>query len=229
MSLNDDFHFRPASKGLGFHNQNSNRPKTTSPIQANVSQSIAKPISKPDTMSRGKMSHPTLQRSSSLVKSTLAVDNASLANFEDLASNQNILLSTKKPSFYMRFTSWAIDITALIILLTLCCTFIFQLNNLSISDPSAYVQKDFILNLYLPLGLGFYLFYFMLFERVTGQTLGKLIMGLKVVRLNSDQPPTLVQSFSRNLFNIISFFTMGLLSVYDVVNWSLGLKIVKTK
>jgi len=92
-----------------------------------------------------------------------------------------------------------------------------------------FFQMDFFWNLYLPLGLGFYLFYFMLFERVTGQTLGKLILGIKVVKLNSDTPPSLVQCFLRNFLNIISFATLGLLTVYDVVNWSLGLKVVKNK
>ena len=90
-----------------------------------------------------------------------------------------------------------------------------------------FLQMDFFWNLYLPLGIGFYLFYFMLFERVTGQTLGKLLLRIKVVKLGSDQPPSLWQCFLRNFFNIFSIATMGLLTVYDVVNWSLGLKVVK--
>lgn len=229
MSFNDDFQFRPASKGLGFHNPNIKQAlKATHPQPTNISSiPLKNPIIGNGTThllnSKAKTRQPSLPRSSNLVKASL-VSETLTATAEEL---QGLESASSAPTLYARFFSWAIDIISLVLLISLSSSFIFQLNNLTLTDPMEFFNSDFILNLYLPMGLGFYMFYFMLFERVTGQTLGKLIMGLKVVRLNTDLPPTLWQSFIRNIFNLISFATMGLLTVYDIVNWSLGLKVVK--
>jgi uncharacterized RDD family membrane protein YckC len=239
--MNDDLQFRPMSKGLGFHHTKDT--KSTLSLGNAISSTANLPPTKkpmttqPSTLSQQKpklfntsiinqnTSSNVLKKSSSLAKTSL------LSELENEVNDQNSLASsiTKNPSLITRFSSWLIDITALTILMGLSSMLIFQLNNFSWDEPIQFFQMDFFWNLYLPLGIGFYLFYFMLFERVTGQTLGKLLMGIKVVKLNSDNPPSLVQCFLRNFFNIFSFATLGLLTVYDVVNWSLGLKVVKTK
>ena len=229
---NDDLQFRPMSKGLGFHQSKSSGvnlnkaalpPKKPALIQQaallsnknrNISANVLPPVA--------NTSEVLLKRANSLTK--LAMSTETSTNTETAlpakVSNQSFL--------GIRFFSWLVDVVALCLLISASSALIFQLNNFSWDEPLQFFQMDFFWNLYLPLGFGFYLFYFMLFERVTGQTLGKLIFGLKVVKLNSDQPPTLGQCFLRNFLNILSFATIGLLTVYDVVNWSLGLKVVKT-
>lgn len=230
--MNDDLQFRPMSKGLGFHPA-----KDTNSTLNTISNSLNKTIQPPKrpaltpastlVMSKQKISPPVmLKRATNLVKTNLGAESTSFASEDnDVISS----IKSQNPSLVTRFFSWIIDITALTILMGMSSMLIFQLNNFSWDEPMQFFQMDFFWNLYLPLGIGFYLFYFMLFERVTGQTLGKLILRLKVVKLNSDNPPSLVQCFLRNLFNIFSFATFGLLTVYDVVNWSLGLKVVKVK
>jgi uncharacterized RDD family membrane protein YckC len=223
--MNDDLQFRPISKGLGFHQPKDVRPHigATTPTTRNTIS--AQTSSANNLLSR--TNPPSLKRSSSLVRKSMVSE--AIASTEQLVEDRVLLSSATKVSLLSRFMSWAIDITALVLLMAASSALIFQLNNFSWDEPLQFFHIDFFWNLYLPLGLGFYMFYFMLFERVTGQTLGKLIMGLKVVRLNSDLPPTLWQSFLRNIFNLASLATLGLLTIYDVVNWSLNLKVKKVQ
>ncbi len=231
--MNDELQFRPMSKGLGFH-----PPKDTSTsLKINASTNSNSPIKKAALIQQAALiqnkpkTATAINFSSPLKKATSLSKNSLINEHDPIISVKDSFVSSKSttPSLLTRFSSWLIDIIALTILMSISSMLIFQLNNFSWDEPMQFFQMDFFWNLYLPLGLGFYLFYFMLFERVTGQTLGKLILGIKVVKLNSDTPPSLVQCFLRNFLNIISFATLGLLTVYDVVNWSLGLKVVKNK
>lgn len=223
--MNDDLQFRPMSKGLGFHQAKDVRStinKTTLPPKKPVLIQQAALLSNRNKM----MSHPTT--APTMLKRANTLTNISLATESQLDSKAILpSISKSQTTLGLRFFSWLIDITTLCLLMIVSSALIFQLNNFSWDEPLQFFQMDFFWNLYLPLGVGFYLFYFMLFERVTGQTLGKLLLGLKVVKINSDQPPTLWQCFMRNVLNLVSLSTLGLLTIYDVVNWSLGLKVIK--
>ena len=225
--MSDDLQFRPMSKGLGFHH-----PKDSKNIINNL------PPKKPAVMAQQPALFATKQKlmSQSPIQNknypTLGLSKALNLNetIPDFSiPSSTVLSNSKNATLQQRLISWSIDIITLSLLITLSSLLIFNLNNFSWDEPLQFFQIDFFWNLYLPLGIGFYLFYFMLFERVTGQTLGKLVMGLKVVQINTQQPPKMWQSFLRSFFNLISLGTMGLLTVYDVVNWSLNLKVVKTK
>lgn len=226
--MNDELQFRPMSKGLGFH-----QIKDTSPGLPKNNLPPKKPTLIQQTTlfnSKHKMMNPNLAMATSATSAPALLKRASTMNKPIQQLSEEILpkITSDRASLGLRFFSWTIDIVALTTLMAFSSMLIFQLNNFSWDEPLQFFQMDFFWNLYLPLGIGFYLFYFMLFERVTGQTLGKLILGLKVVKIESDTPPTLWQCFLRNVFNLFSIATLGLLTVYDVVNWSLGLKIVKT-
>ena len=234
--MNDDLQFRPMSKGLGFHQS-----KDIKPSIATTSHNAVPPFKKPNPVNQATLfpnktkvlansamsttNSTMLKRSSTLAKTSLVNDNDVINEVQDVFTRT----TREIPSLITRLFSWCIDILTLTVLIGLSSMLIFKLNNFSWDEPLLFLQKDFFWNLYLPLGVGFYLFYFMLFERVTGQTLGKLLLGIKVIKLNSENPPSLLQCFLRNFLNIVSFATLGLLTVYDVVNWSLGLKVVNVK
>lgn len=225
--MNDDLQFRPMSKGLGFHqakDTTSTLMKSHLPPRKPALVQQATLLSNQHKLLTNTVSGPNvLKRANSLTKIALSTETPVINE------SHHSVISSLHANLGIRFFSWLIDVTALCILMTLSSILIFKLTNFNWDEPLQFFQMDFFWNLYLPLGLGFYLFYFMLFERVTGQTLGKLLLGLKVVKLNSDSPPNLWQCFLRNFLNIFSFATLGLLTVYDIVNWSLGLKVINIK
>ena len=59
--------------------------------------------------------------------------------------------------------------------------------------------------------------YFPIIESIRGQTLGKLILGLRVVTKNGN-PITFLQAFKRHLVDMIDFFFFGIVAFIAIKN-----------
>jgi uncharacterized RDD family membrane protein YckC len=91
------------------------------------------------------------------------------------------------------------------------------------------MEQSIILNMYLPLFLSTYFSYFLLLESLSGKTLGKFLCDIQVVKVGTDEVPGVTKTLLRTAFNLVSVATLGLLSIYEVINWSLGLKVIEKK
>lgn len=241
QDFQDDFLFKPLNKGLGFHHPQNDSLKISSAARA-AAEKITNPnnskipnnktTQKPSTIPRLGMSHNVGHKNTLATSQTsLGLQNFDFANEHDLdqpelAMPARQLISAQNS---LRFIAWSLDMTFLLLIFAISIFGILKCQQFDWNRPLQLLQSEFFIYLYGPLFLGLYLFYFSLFEKACGQTFGKMILGLKVQQVAQQQPPNLWQSFARSILNILSIATLGLFSIYNVINWTLGLKIVKTK
>lgn len=62
-----------------------------------------------------------------------------------------------------------------------------------------------------------WIIYFPIIESISGQTLGKLLLGLRVVTKNGN-PISFVQAFKRHLVDMIDFFFFGIVAIITIKN-----------
>ena len=63
----------------------------------------------------------------------------------------------------------------------------------------------------------FWFIYFPIIESINGQTLGKLILGLRVVTKNGN-PISFVQAFKRHLVDMLDLFFFGVVAIIAIKN-----------
>jgi uncharacterized RDD family membrane protein YckC len=116
-----------------------------------------------------------------------------------------------------RFLAWSLDLSILVLSMVVSIISIFYFAELPFEALGTLMISDYIfINLGF-LGLLFYIFYFSFLDKTSYSTLGKNIMGIKLVSSNVDRERiSLIQSFSRTVFTIISFVLLGLPAILKI-------------
>jgi len=242
----DDFEFKAINRGLGFHQKTKTPPSIEKKLERQQEEMPTTPsflhspslgvgasqLSQKNAPSKG----PSLGLSSQLAHTNSSLSNTNLNQlskselFDKTISSEE---SFTRIRLYERFFSWMIDTLFVLVLFLISMITIFYFSRLEFNDPFQFLEREFFMGIYIPFFIGFYFLYFFIFEGFAGQTIGKMLTGLKLVQLKSpkgeDERITFYQSLARTLFNIIGIPLLGLLSIYNVSNSLSGVKIVKLK
>lgn len=102
-----------------------------------------------------------------------------------VATNFNIDIEFTAPPFYRRLAAWVLDIVVLILYGIVASRFLSWLGDqLDFSERSMVIRWALTLVVRLP----FLLYYVVLEATMNGQTIGKKIMGIKVISENGGKP-----------------------------------------
>lgn len=121
-------------------------------------------------------------------------------------------------SILSRFLAWMIDI-AVIWAAIIFLVVVLEVFGLSTStepdfrtqsEQSAVEAGQNVAVLFLTYG------YVVIAERITGKTVGKKIMGIKVVNKYDGEHITIWQSLGRNLLRLVDFFPFGLIGLISM-------------
>jgi len=110
-----------------------------------------------------------------------------------------------------RFSAYMLDISLLFV--TMVSAFIGSIyaSNLTINDASSILNDNLSAALVLAIGALFYSLYFSFFDRSEFSTIGKRILGLKLV--SSTGRLSFYQTLFRSALSIVSLFTLGFFNI----------------
>ncbi len=211
-----DFDFKPITSGLGFHHQ-----KTTE----------AKPIFTERTVAVAPMPQP-----SAAPKKEMNIYQNDLSLFYgQTPPEEEVIRETKveEKKYYAlaskgsRVTAYLMDLFFVASILGIVLTVMARTIRMDLMDVWSQYPNE-ITPLVLTLFCGFYLIYFSIFEKTGQSTLGKSIMGLRVVGLD-DKPLSLISLFARSSVSLFNFISLGLFSYFDLQNKIAQSKVIKVK
>lgn len=205
-----DFDFKPITSGLGFHSQKTTEIKpafneasvyTVHSTPASMPSSISKPMIQPQSQNQ------IYQNELSLFYNR---ETAIQAPIEIPKAEKIIRLATKPQRVVAYILDMGLILSSLAIVLTIMARLVdMDLMEVWISYPNE------ITPLVVTLFVGFYLMYFSIFEKTSQSTLGKNLMGIRVVSLNNK-----TQSFTLLLFrsfvSLMNYVSLGLFSYFDL-------------
>ncbi len=125
----------------------------------------------------------------------------------EISTTQNVTIEYEFASLGERILAFFID-TVILLILSMIWNFFIALT------LGGFIAQDYFLALFLTVffPLIMYFLYFLLFEGFTGQTIGKKIVAIKVVRIDG-QEPTLSDYAVRALFHLVdTVFSAGFLA-----------------
>lgn len=227
LLFDEDFDFKPITKGLGFHHSIKD--------QKEVSISLKK--------QQGELKEQLNKRAKTLNKNSPKASNmGDLAPFYQEQKKQSIdlelnqketkednsrnTLEETNANMFIRVAAWLMDIV--ILLLSFSLSFVLMI---FINDAPLEIVKELLMSVELfitvapMLGI-YYIFYFSFFDKTTFSTPGKRITGLRVVSSNGDNI-SMLQALMRSVITIVSVLTLGLLVILDAQSKITDTKVVK--
>jgi uncharacterized RDD family membrane protein YckC len=126
----------------------------------------------------------------------------------EISTTQNVTIEYEFASLGERILAFFIDAIILFVVTVLWNWFV-------VVALGWFISQDYFLALFLTtfFPLMMYFLYFLLFEGFTGQTIGKKIVSIKVVRIDG-QEPTLSDYAIRALFHLVdTAFSAGFLAI----------------
>jgi uncharacterized RDD family membrane protein YckC len=213
--------FKPLSTGLGFHKKKDMEPAkmvrkvATKPV-ATISQTpIKTEQAKLFTAGLGNSLPKTPTATKSFSEAALPVSISKMAAaFDATAASEKTLIF---PGQITRLAAWIFDLIFLMASVVILAFIIQFLSGESESQILAY-RQDIILNLYLPIFVFTYLFYFTLTERIFSQSLGKASLKIKVQSANFNGKLTLFQTLLRSTLTLLNLVSCGFIAYYDIHN-----------
>lgn len=202
--LIDNFELKPITKGLGFHHSLKEKKEV-----------------KVDLKSQSKILKSELEtRISQLKKENI---NNGPINMGELAPFYNDVQESKSEEFKLeeireevsldasmslRFGAWLLDLTILVSSLALTFVAIAFISDIPLEFLSHIMVFDEIGSSLVVIGLLYYSFYFTVLDRTHFSTVGKNILGLKLISESGQL--SLFKTFFRVLFSIVSIPLIGL-------------------
>jgi uncharacterized RDD family membrane protein YckC len=214
-----DFDFKPITSGLGFHTQKTTeiRPAfNDAPIYSSHSIPASVPASTP--AARTINQNQIYQNELSLFYNS---ETSTQAPAETARPEKVIRLATKS----QRIVAYFLDMGLILSLLGIVLTIMARMVEMDLMEVwSAYPNE--ITPLVMTLFVGFYLMYFSIFEKTSQSTLGKNLMGIKVLNIGNK-----AQGFSmllvRSFVSLMNFVSLGLFSYFDLQNKISNTKVVR--
>lgn len=217
MATDDmDFDFKPITSGLGFHNEATTEIK---PLFHENRPSVATPsVPRIKIDSRKEMNHQIYQND--------------LAMFYGRETHKNGPVEQQKPEKIIRLANttqrllaYILDLGLILSCLGLVLTIMARSTDLDLMKVWSDYPND-ITPLALILFSGFYLIYFAIFEKTAQSTLGKNLLGIKVLKTDNK-----LQSFNllllRSFISLTNFASLGLFSYFNLQNKVSDTKVVR--
>lgn len=211
--LMDDFDFKPITSGLGFH-----QPKPVDNKPAMNYSSSSMPVVTP-------VATQSFAKKENVYQNDLSI----FYNQQTAAPAPEIEERVEKiyraASKSQRVLAYMLDLVFVTAVVGLVVTLMARSISMDLMEIwSAYPNE--ITPLVVVLFAGFYLIYFSIFEKSSTSTLGKNIVGIKVVTTNNE-----LQSFSalmiRTIIGLLNFASLGLFSYFDLQNKVTGSKVIR--
>lgn len=218
-NLLDNMDFRPITEGLGFHhslkekkqiktnlNQQSEALKNEFELRAKeLVRETDENDAKPSPIHRGDLT-PFYEKRVEDVKVPI----------ESLKLDQKELSSsTLAAGPFIRFGAWFIDIAILVVSMTITFASIVYFAELPVKMLNSLIITGEIVSSLACIGLSFYIFYFAVLDKTEYSTVGKNILGLKVISLEQKNM-SLYRSFLRTLLSIVGMIFLGLPIILDI-------------
>lgn len=219
-----DFDFKPITSGLGFHSNQTTEIKPAFNNSANLSASSnismpmpSMPISQP--MAR-KESNQIYQNELSAFYGREATQATPV---EEPRVEKIIRAATKS----QRVLAYVLDLGLVLSCVGLVLTIITRLIEKDLIEVwTAYPNE--ITPMVVVLFTGFYLMYFSIYDKTHASTLGKNLLGIRVVDLDNKSPSFTMLLF-RSFVMLMNFVSLGLFSYFDLHNKIANTKVIKAE
>ena len=212
-NLIDNFDFKPITEGLGFHHslkdekeirvdlqKQSKLLKSEFETRTESLQSKSVNLAVAPTANMGDLS-PFYETPKTIQTKTILTE-----IFEDEVEDEVVAVEA---SLNSRFYAWAIDFLVLVSVLTLTFASIIFFAELPLEVLNIFMVSSEIPESFLAIFLLFFLFYFTFLDKTEYSTLGKRVVGIKVVGTNNENIK-LTKSFLRVLISMTSVLLLGL-------------------
>lgn len=208
---NDDL-FKPITDGLGFHHSIKEEKEIKHDLKTKKVQ----------------LKNNLEQRAKSLSMQSTQVENQPLnmgelaAFYKEPATEESVSLNLNKAEDIVletgiekRLMAWLIDLSVICSIFAICLIGVVFIAEVPLSFlRDNLIEIDILLASTL-LGVMFYMFYFTFLEKTTFSTIGKRVLGIRVVNLEG-KSITMIQSMSRSLLTLTSLLTLGLGSILKI-------------
>lgn len=212
-----DFDFKPITSGLGFHNQ-----KTTE-IKPAFSESPSMPMPSMPVTAKPMARKETNQIYQNELSSFYGHEAAPQAPVEQVKPEKIIRNATKS----QRVIAYLMDLTLVLTTVSVVLMIMAKLIDKDLLQVwQAYPNE--ITPLVVVLFTGFYLIYFSIYDKTPQSTLGKNLMGIRVVDLDNKSPRFMMLVF-RTFVMLMNFVSLGLFSYFDLQNKVANTKVIKAE
>jgi uncharacterized RDD family membrane protein YckC len=208
-----EFDFRPITPGLGFHHQNRNevRPQLA---ERKVAASSSIPV-----VAKKEMN--IYQNDLSLFYGPQAKPQAVEVSTPAQKEEKSYPVASRR----QRIMAYFLDLIFLGSILSLVLTIMARTISLDLRE-AWFLYPNEMTPLVVTLFVGFYLIYFSIFEKSANSTIGKDVLGLRVVD-EHNRSLSLTYLFFRAFIGLLNFVSLGLFSYFDLQNKVTGSKIIK--
>lgn len=225
----DDFQFKPITKGLGFHHGEKPGEENLDTLKAR-SLDLEKSLNeRASELSRTrKVSNPV--RTNSLETKDLGELAPFYSSVEEKKTELELKVS-ETDTFEMapltvRLLSFSLDLGIIFSAFGLIILSTLLASGISLGVVRESLNTLFFATTVLPLGVMFYMFYFSFFDKTVFSTPGKKVLGI-AVQSTSGNRVKMSQSFMRAVLTLISVATLGMTSVLDLHSKLTDTRVVK--
>ncbi len=218
-----DFDFKPITSGLGFHSNQTTEIKPAFNDSAKMSSSN---ISMP--MPSMQISQPmALKESNQIYQNELSAfygrETAIQTPVEEPRVEKIIRQATKS----QRVLAYILDMGLVLSCVGLVLTIMARLIEKDLIDVWIAYPNE-ITPMVMVLFTGFYLMYFSIYDKTHTSTLGKNLLGIRVVDLDNKSPSFTMLMF-RSFVSLMNFVSLGLFSYFDLQNKIANTKVIKAE
>lgn len=221
----DDFDFKPITSGLGFHHPKAQDIKPVF-LDKTVPTPVATPMSHPSAL---KVQAAPAHKELSVYQNDLSIFYG--ANTAPIAPVAQPQVEEKVEKVYQlatrtqRVLAFVFDLIAIASVLGIVLTIMARTISMDIIEVWNSFPHE-ITPLVLTLFCGFYLIYFSIFEKSPGSTIGKNMLGIRVVTLGN-RPQTFGALLLRSIVTLANFLSLGLFSWFDLQNKITNSKVIQ--
>lgn len=211
-----DFDFKPITSGLGFHHDKTTEIK---PAFTDAVTHQTRPSTIPvKSVLRKENENQFYQNELSIFYG----NQAPVTQPEVAPIKEKIIRQATKSQ---RVVAYVLDLGFVLSCLGLVLTVMARMIHMDLVEVwSAYPNE--ITPLVVTLFVGFYLLYFSIFEKTPQSTLGKNMVGIKVVDLDN-RAQSMIMLMLRSLTSLMNFVSLGLFSYFNLQNKISNTKVIK--
>ncbi len=211
-----EFDFKPITSGLGFHQEKTSEIKPafidTLNLQTRSSTTPAK------SLLRKENENQVYQNELSLF-----YGNQQPATLPEVVTVKEKIIRQATKS--QRIVAYVLDLGFILSCLGLILTIMARMIHMDLVEVWSTYPNE-INPLVITLFVGFYLLYFSIFEKTAQSTLGKTMVGIKVVDLDN-KPQSMIMLMLRSLTSLMNFVSLGLFSYFNLQNKISNTKVIK--
>lgn len=230
LLFDEDFDFKPITKGLGFHHSIKEKKEIKSSLklkQAELKDQLdnrSKTLNQKKVLSKAASMGDLAPFYEEQKKESISLDinEVTKVQTEKISDSQQIY----EVSMFARMGAWILDMIIVVTLFTVSFIAMMFASNTSLELVKGLLMTTELFITVMPIFGIFYIFYFSFFDKTTFSTPGKRIAGIKVVN-SKDQNISMLQALMRTLITVVSTLTVGLLVILDAQSKITDTKVIR--